>query len=180
MPWIKPKELSNCFMRVPKRKSEEKVKRENGPFLITAAGLDKLKHELVQAEKDLPEHIAEVERTKGFGDFSENAAYQDAKATMRRTHGRIARLQDRIKRAVIIEQRPNTSGKIEIGSTVVLQMAAKKFTFEILGFHEADPSTGRISDRSPLGRALLGHSAGETVTLEVKNGMVEYRIVKIR
>ena len=124
--------------------------------------------------------IKEVERTKEHGDFSENAAYQDAKHTLRRTHGRMDSLKDRIKRAVIIEKGKNASGKVELGSTVVLEKDGKPFTFEILSHHEADPSHGRISDSSPLGQALLGHAVGDRVALQLKAGTIDYNIIEIR
>lgn len=167
-------------MQVPKRRSEQNIKRDSGPFLLTAQALARLKMQLADLEKQLPFLISEVERTKGFGDFSENAAYQDAKATLRRTHSRIESIKDRIKRAEIIEQGPNTSGKVQIGSTVVLETNGKRHTFEILGPHEANPSTGRISDRSPLGQALLNHAVGDEVVLELRAGSVRYKIIEIQ
>lgn len=167
-------------MQVPKRRSEQSIKRESGPLMITAAGLARLKSQLTQLEGKIPAMIAEVEYTKSHGDFSENAAYQDAKHTLRRTYGRMDSIKDRIKRAVIIETGPNASGTVQIGSTVVLETGGKRVTFEILGYHEADPSHGRISDRSPLGQALLGHRAGDLITLELKDRTVDYRIVEVR
>jgi transcription elongation factor GreA len=167
-------------MQVPRRRSEQFIKRDTGPFTVTAAGLQRLKDQLARLEKELPEMIAEVERTKGHGDFSENAAYQDAKHTMRRTHSRVASIKDRIKRAVIIEQGANDSGTVQLGSTVVLEAGGRQVTFEILGPHEADPSRGRISDQSPLGQALLNHVVGDQVTLTVQAGEVVYRILEIK
>ncbi len=167
-------------MQVPKRRSEAAIKRESGPFLVTADGLQRLHKTLLRLQGELPEMISEVERTKAHGDFSENAAYQDAKHTLRRTYGRIDNIKDRIKRAEIIEQGPNTTGKVQIGSTVVLETSGKQVTFEILGHHEANPSSGRISDQSPLGQALLGRAVGESVEIPVKTGSVTYHIIEIR
>ena len=167
-------------MQVPKRRSEQSIKRDTGPLYITPEGLERLERQLERVQADLPRLIKEVERTKEHGDFSENAAYQDAKANLRRAHGRVSSLEDRIKRAVLIERGPNTSGTIQIGSTVVVEMAGKKIILEILGSQETNPTKGRISDRSPLGQALLGHAAGDTVSLSLPNGTVTYRILEVR
>ena len=167
-------------MRVPKRKSEELRKRSSGPVLITQKGLDDMKLEIEELEAKLPKMIEQVEYTKSHGDFSENAAYQDAKATLRRTHNRIARLKAKIKSAVIIEQKKNTSGKVEIGSHVELIVNGKKQKFEILGPHESDPGNGRISNKSPLGALLIGRSVGDEVLLDLPQGKMVYKIVALQ
>lgn len=167
-------------MQVPRRRSEQSIKRDTGTFLVTAQGLVQLQADLAQLESELPEMIKEVERTKEHGDFSENAAYQDAKHALRRAHARVASIKDRMKRAVIIEKDANANGLVQIGSTVVLESGKKRVTFEILGHHESDPANGRISDRSPLGQALLNHAVGDKITLELKNGPVEYYILEVQ
>lgn len=167
-------------MQTPKRRSEQSIVRESGPFMVTPAALARLKSTLERLQKEVPALIAEVEHTKGFGDFSENAAYQDAKAALRRTYGRIENIKDRLKRAVIIEVGANAAGTVQLGSTVVLEANGKKMTFEILGPHEADPARGRISDKSPLGQALLSHEAGDEIDLKIKDGSVKYRIIEVR
>jgi transcription elongation factor GreA len=166
-------------MQVPRRRSEQSIKRDTGPFLVTREALERLQGSLKHLEGQIPHMISEVEYTKSHGDFSENAACQDAKATLRRTYNRIESIKDRIKRAEIIEKGPS-NGKVQIGSTVVLELAGKKHTFEILGSHESNPGKGRISNTSPLGAALMGHEAGDDVVLEVKTGSVHYRILEIR
>lgn len=168
------------FMRVPKRRSEQSIKRDEGPFLVTKEALDRLHKTLERLEKSLPKLIAEVEHTKSHGDFSENAAYQDAKATLRRTHNRIASLKDRIKRAVLIEKGPSSTGEIQVGSTVILETNGRQMTFEILGSHESDPGRGRISNQSPLGKLLLGKKPGDRVELTLPERMVSYKILEVR
>ena len=168
------------YMRVPTRRKDKFKKRESGAFLITAAGLKDLKKELLALEESLPALIADVEHTKSHGDFSENAAYQDAKHKLRQTHARIAKIKDRIKRAVIIEQGAKASESIQIGSRVDVEVKGKKLTFEILGSHESDPSAGRISNISPLGKALLNHSVGDEVVLQLDDSEVLYTILEIR
>lgn len=166
-------------MQVPRRRSEQAVKRDTGPIMVASATLTKWQNQVAKLEKDVPAMIKEVERTKEHGDFSENAAYQDAKATLRRTYSRIESLKDRIKRAILI-QKPAATSTIGLGSIVVLETGGKRFTFEILGQFEADPAHGRISDRSPLGQALLGRTIGDEVALDIKSGQVKYRIIEVR
>lgn len=165
-------------MRVPKRKSEEKIKHDSGPFLITQEGLDRLKQELADLEAKVPALIAEVEHTKSHGDFSENAAYQDAKHNLRRTYGRMASITGRIKRAFIIEKSENMDS-IQIGCKVDLELKGKQVTFEILGSHESNPGQGRISNVSPLGKALMGHKVGDQVQVSLKDSVIIYTIIKI-
>ncbi len=164
-------------MRVPKRKSEERVKRASGPFLVTEAALALLEKEVAELEAKLPAMVAEVEHTKSHGDFSENAAYQHAKYVLRSTQGRIRRNKNKIKQAVIIQK--SSSDTIELGSTVEVETGGKKFTFEILGAHEADPAKGRISHKSPLGKLLLKKKAGDEVVLKLKEREVPYKIISV-
>jgi transcription elongation factor GreA len=170
-------------MRVPKRKSEEfrkYGKPESGPLFVTQAGLDKLKSQLVKCERELPELIAEVQRTGAFGDFSENAEYQAAKYLMRKMHGRVAALKDRLKRAQVIAVDRQSAGTVQIGSTVVVETGGKQFTFEILGSYESNPARGRISHQSPLGQALVGRMKGDYIKVETPRGRAEYLIKEIR
>ncbi len=165
-------------MQVPKRKSELLRKRETGPFYITQKGLDKLVVEQAELEGKLPGMIAEVEYTKSHGDFSENAAYQDAKHTLRRTHGRIASLKDRIKTAIIIEQ-GKKSDTVQLGSKLVVEVNGKKLDLEILGSHESDPGKGIISHVSPLGKVLIGKKINEVASLQLDSGEILYKVLAI-
>ena len=170
-------------MRVPKRKSEEfrKYNRpDNTPVFVTQEGLERFKRQLARLEKELPDLIAEVQRTGAFGDFSENAEYQAAKYLLRRTHGRIAALKDRLNRVELIAAGGKPSGIVQIGSTVALESKEKQFTYRILGSPESDPPKGRISHKSPLGAALLHHRAGDQITIDTPKGEIVYHILKIQ
>jgi len=166
-------------MQLPKRRSDQFKKIDDGPVYLTLAGKEKLERSLARLEKDLPQGIKEVERTKKFGDFSENEEYKDAKRRLRSMHARIFSIKDRLKRAVIIKEEKNSSGVVEIGSTIKLKVNDTEKTFQILGSYESNPVTGRISERSPLGSALLGHRVGELVRVEVKGREAIYQILKI-
>ncbi len=169
-------------MRVPKRKSEEfrKYKDEGGPLYVTSQGLEKLKSQLAHTEKELPLLIAEVQRTGGFGDFSENAEYQAAKYLMRRAHGRIASLKDKIKRAIVFGRGGSPAYAVQLGSCVTVETQGKRLTLEIVGSYETDPARGRISHESPLGAALMNRKVGERVMLRTKSGETEYTVLNIQ
>lgn len=148
-------------MRMPTRQSEilQGTKKVSDNFLSSNA-LQRYKDELQDLIKNQrPPAIKEVQRTAEMGDFSENAAYQMAKGRLRQINGRITSLEEKIKRAVVIKA--SVDGRISIGSTVTLEIAGKKITYEILGSQESDPLHGKISYLSPLGALLLNKIVGD-------------------
>ena len=168
-------------MQFPKkRQSDEMKKRDDGPIHITEEGFQRLQDKLERLKSALPNFINETRRTAAFGDRSDNAEYKDAKSTLRRTQRQILGTQDQIKRVVIIKAGPDASGKIQLGSTVVLEVNGVHKTFQILGSHETNPALGRISFNSPLGAALMNHAAGDIVTVQAGSGSKEYKILEIR
>lgn len=143
--------------------------------------LEELKGELKYLQTAKRQEVAErLKRAKELGDLSENAEYMEARDEQAQVEGRILELEDIIKNAEVIEKTPST-GVVKIGSTVVVekigQSGERKFT--IVGSNEANPSTGLISNESPLGRAFLGKKQGDSVTVTTPNGKVEYRIVSV-
>ncbi len=132
---------------------------------LTEEAIVRLKKRLEDLQKrELPAAVEEVRRTAEMGDFSENAAYQIAKGNLRRINGRILSLQEELKQAIPISKNKNASGRVQIGSTVVLRKKDRKeVTYQILGSRETNPSQGKISHVSPIGQALLGSVAGEEV-----------------
>ncbi|MBI5370179.1 GreA/GreB family elongation factor [Candidatus Uhrbacteria bacterium] len=151
-------------MRLPTRRSEKlKIQPNDGPLYLTQEGLEKLKRKLATIEQtELPKAIEDVRTTAEFGDFSENAEYQEAKWRMRRLHNQVLTLKEKIRQAVLI-QTDQTPGMVQMGSTLVLLKNNAQKTYRIVGPQEADPSRGNISHLSPLGAALIGHQQGETV-----------------
>ncbi len=167
-------------MRLPTRKSEllKRTTDDDGPIFMTAGGIQKLKDQLETLEKkELPEAIQDVKTTGELGDFSENAAYSEAKSRMRRIHSRILSLKERLKRVEVIKK--SGTDRVQLGSTVVLDVGGAQKTFEIVGPQEANPARSRISHVSPLGSALLGAKLGETIKLASNSGQTLYRIVEI-
>jgi transcription elongation factor GreA len=168
-------------MRLPIRKSEQlhQSKQEPSSPYLTKEGLDRLKQKLQRLKiQELPQAIEDVRRTAEFGDFSENAEYQEAKARMRRLHTQIFSLEEKIKQAVVIEKN-GSSGEIALGSTVMVRSNGKNRVFEIVGPQESDPTHHRISHLSPLGTRLMGKTVGDIVKLQTLSGEILYRIVKI-
>lgn len=163
-----------------KRKSDELRKQDDSPIYISEAALQHLREQLARLKGALPDFINEARRTAAYGDRSDNAEYKEAKSVLRRTHRKILSIENQIKRAVIIPAGPNISGKVQLGSTVVLESNGAQKTFQILGSHETDPAKGRISYRSPLGAALIGRGNGDTITIPTPKGLREYRILDIK
>lgn len=155
-------------MQLPYRKKEDdRLALMKQDFHVTPKKLEDMKRTLEQLKKDRPRLVAELTTAREMGDLSENAAYTIAKANLRRSDGKVLSLEDRIKNAIVIEK--SDDGKVAIGSRVTLVLAvplpsgASIATYDIVGPAETDPSKGRISFQSPLGMALIGKVAGDTV-----------------
>lgn len=167
-------------MQIPRRKSEELRRKVEGPIHITEEGFKRMKEKLARLKLALPDYIVETQKAAAFGDRSDNAEYKDAKSRLTRTHWQILITQDQIKRVVIIPSGKNNSGKVQLGSTVVLQIGKTRKTFQILGAYETNPTLGRISFQSPLGAALMNHKKGDIITIKTPTGSKEYLIIEIK
>jgi transcription elongation factor GreA len=170
-------------MQIPKRKSEEhrKYGKREDNFLSTAA-IRKLQDDLRRLQDvSRPRAVEELTRTREMGDLSENAAYSEAKGRLMGIDRRILELKDRLKNAVVIERGPDDDGRARLGATVVVRVNGKEKSYEITGAQETDPGSGRISLHSPLGAALVGKKAGDTVTVKAATGKdIEYLLIDVR
>jgi transcription elongation factor GreA len=152
----------------------------NKPTYLSREGLQKLRDELDQLQGVRRSEIAtRIHDAKEHGDLAENAEYEDAKNEQAFVEGRIQSLETLIKNAIIIDEHHSTD-HVQIGSTVVVQSDGNKETYTIVGSAEASPGNGKISNESPVGRALLGRKKGETVSVSVPAGDFTYTIVGIR
>jgi transcription elongation GreA/GreB family factor len=153
--------------------------QEEEPLYLTPEATEKMRRRLKRIEgEELPQAIADVRRTGEFGDFSENAEYQEAKGRMRRLRDQATTIKEKLK--VVIEIEPSASELVQMGSTVVLELdqgTAK--TFYIVGSQEADPVKGKLSFKSPLGAKLMGRSVGEKIELTTPGGAATYQIVSV-
>lgn len=152
-------------------------------IFLTQEGHDKLEAELEYLKATKRQDIAEKIRVaRGFGDLSENAEYDAAKEEQAQVEERIYAIEQQLKNASIIEDdKDNRGDEIKIGSTVrVLDVEYKEeMTFTIVGTVEANPKKQKISNESPLGKALIGAKVGAMVTVETPGGMVEYKILEL-
>ena len=146
-------------------------------FRLTQQGIEELKTEhsaLVGRRSEVAEAIR-VARDQG--DLSENAEYQSARSEQERLEGRIAEIEHILANSDV--KKPKGDSTVQLGSSVVLNgRSGKELTFQVVGTVEADPLNGKISDESPIGKALLGKKLGDTVEVS-PNGDAEYKIVKI-
>jgi transcription elongation factor GreA len=151
----------------------------NKPAYVSREGLAKLRQELDEmVNVRRPEVATRIQEAKEHGDITENAEYEDAKNEQAFIEGRIQALSAIIKNAVIIDETTSTT-HVQIGSTVELEGEDGRERYTIVGSAEASPSDGRISNESPVGRALLGKRKGDRVTVSVPAGDTVYRIVGI-
>lgn len=148
---------------------------------LTQEGFDKLQDELNHLRKEKRQEVADRLREASDGeDLIENAEYEAAKNEQAFVEGRIKELEILLATAKIIEDK-GESDNIQVGSTVVIQEVGsdEKETFTIVGAAEAQPNEGRISNESPLGRALLNHSKGEEVNVKAPDGDYQVKIIKV-
>jgi transcription elongation factor GreA len=151
------------------------------PVLLTKDGLRQLEAELDQLVQVRRAEIAErIRHARDFGDISENAEYTEAKNEQSLVEGRIQTLEAMIRNAVMIEDEPREAGVVTVGAQVTVSDEDGDETYAIVGAAEADPLRGRISNESPLGRALLGHRAGDEVEWTLPSGDIGHvRIVSV-
>ena len=143
-------------------------------IILTEQGLSDLKaeyEELTQVKRPLV--TSRIQRAREFGDLSENSEYDAAKEEQSLLEARIAQLEEVLPKAQVISQVTNTDFVV-IGSTVVVEMSDEVHEFAIVGSMEADPAAKKISNESPVGKALLGLKAGEVI--EVSLGPVRSKI----
>ena len=151
----------------------------NKPTYISRDGLEKLRKELEEmVSLRRPEIAQRIHDAKEHGDLTENAEYEDAKNEQAFVEGRIQTLEALIKNATLIDEH-HTKDHVQIGSTVKVDGPDGSQSFMIVGSTEARPKEGRISNESPVGRALLGRRKGEVVKVQVPAGDIAYTIVAI-
>lgn len=150
---------------------------------VTRDGLQKLKEEhehLVNVER--PRIVEVIAEARSHGDLRENAAYDAAKHDQGIIEGRIRELERMLKRVEIIEEDSSATGgsTVRIGSTVTIEIDDEEETYTIVGAVESRPAEGRISNESPFGKALLGRSIGDEVTIDLPTGVsMEATILRI-
>jgi transcription elongation factor GreA len=150
--------------------------------ILTPEGLRKLEEELEFLKTVKRKEVAErIKQSKEFGDLMENSEYEDAKNEQAFIEGRILTLEGMLRNAKVINDHEVRSDVVPVGSTVrLVDEAGEELSYTIVGSPEADPRRDRISNESPVGRALLGKRRGETVTVKAPAGTTRYTIRAIK
>lgn len=170
-------------MRLDER--AEKVVMSNGkqkPIYVTEEGLRAMQQELEQLRTVGREEVARrIGEAKADGDISENAAYDEAKNQQAFLEGRIMELEQRIKRSVVIKNHDTPADRVDIGRMVTVRETGYDDLekYFIVGSAEANPSNGRISNESPMGRSLIGRQIGDKLNVDTPGGTLEFEIVAI-
>ena len=147
-------------------------------FRLTQAGVDELQVELDSLTAKRPAIADAIKTARELGDLAENAEYQSARAEQDRNETRISELENILLNAEIIKK-PKGDSKVQLGSVVKLKGSTKTKEFQVVGTVEADPLSGKISDESPIGQALIGKKVGESVEIKTPADTTTYKIASI-
>ncbi len=154
-------------------------------IILTQEGLDSLEQELEELKTVKRKEIAEkIKVALSFGDLSENSEYDEAKNDQAIMEARIADIEVMLKNVKLIDESELSTANIHIGSKIQVRVTApngavSEKDYKLVGSNEADPLLGRISDESVVGKALLGHTTGDTVEIEVPAGVMKYEVLSI-
>jgi len=149
---------------------------------LTPEGLKELEEELRELEEEkMPQVLRRIAVAREMGDLSENSEYHSARDEKTLIETRISQIKDILSRAKVV-RKSRSDKTIGMGNTVKIKRKSdnKTFTFTIAGEFEADPKNGKLSIASPVGKALLGKSKGQSIKVEVPAGVVEYKILSIK
>ena len=154
---------------------------EKKEVFLTAKGFTEIEEELDELKRDKrPEVINAIKEARALGDLSENAEYHSAREEQAIIEGRIQELEYMIDHAVIINE--EASDKVRIGSTIVIKYVGEEDTeeYKIVGSTEADPFEDKISNESPIAKALMGKKKGDIVTVESPNGKYDIELINVK
>jgi transcription elongation factor GreA len=150
--------------------------------ILTPEGLEKLKQEIEVLSTDKRREVAErIKEAREFGDISENSEYDDAKNEQAMLEARIATLEDKLRSASVINPSELSPDLVRVGSVVhIKDDRGKTATYTIVGSTEADPSSNKLSNESPVGKALVGRKKGDVAKVTLPNGKTrELTVTKI-
>ena len=150
----------------------------NKKFSLTQSGIDELQKELAALIGERGPVAEKIKTAREFGDLSENAEYQTARQEQEKLENRISEVEHILNNVEVIAK-PTGDSKVQLGSTVKLKGAKGEKEFQVVGTVEADPLSGKISDESPIGQALLGKKEGDEVEIVTQAETNTYKIVDI-
>jgi transcription elongation factor GreA len=150
--------------------------------ILTSEGYEKLKQEIDYLQNEKRREVAErIRVAREFGDIAENAEYDDAKNEQAMLEHRIAQLEERLLSARVISKKEISKDTVSVGATVRLKDmdTNKSVEYHIVGSAEANPSENKLSNESPVGKAILGHKKGEVVEVAAPRGSLKFKILEI-
>jgi transcription elongation factor GreA len=151
--------------------------------ILTAEGYEKLKREIEYLQTEKRREVAErIRVAREFGDIAENAEYDDAKNEQAMLEHKIAQLEERLLSARVITKKEISKDTVSVGSKVRIRDVAAKQTFEyhIVGSAEANPAENKLSNESPVGKAIMGHKKGDVVEVAAPRGTTKFKILEIK
>jgi len=155
----------------------------NKENLLTVSGLAKLEEELEYLRATKRAEVAQrIKQALAFGDISENSEYDEAKNEQAFVEGRIAQIENILKTAKVIDDEDINTDIVSVGAKVLVkdEELGDEMEYTIVGSAEADPLNMKISNESPVGKALLGKKVGDVVEIVVPDGMLKYKILQIK
>jgi transcription elongation factor GreA len=151
--------------------------------ILTPEGYEKLKREIESLQTDKRREVAErIRVAREFGDIAENAEYDDAKNEQAMLEHRIMQLEERILGARVITKKDVSKDVVSVGSHVRVKNmdAGKTFEYHIVGSAEANPTENKLSNESPVGKAIIGHKKGDVVEVTAPRGALKFKILEIK
>ncbi len=155
---------------------------DNKQIMLTDEGLLKLEQELENLKTKKRQEVAEkIKVARGFGDLSENSEYDAAKEEQAQVEARIVQLENMLKNAKVIDNDEIDLTTVSIGTRVTVfdEEFEEEIEYSIVGSTEADPDAFKISDESPVGRALIGKKIDDIVDVETPGGVIKFKILSI-
>lgn len=156
---------------------------EQQEVILTQEGFDKLEEELNYLKTEKRTEIAErIKVARGFGDLSENSEYDEAKNAQAENEQQIVELEAKIRHAKVIDSKEIDTKTVQIGNTVKLydEEFEEEIEYTIVGSTEVDLAENKISNESPIGKALLGRKKGEVVDVDAPDGIIKFKILAIK
>ena len=151
-------------------------------IILTPDGLQRLKEEIEFLSSVKRDEVADrIRAARDFGDISENSEYEDAKNEQAMLEARIYALEERLRSAIVIDSDSISTDTVGVGTKVTLQdmQAGDVVQYSIVGSAEADPAALKLSNESPVGRAIIGHKPGDKVTVIVPRGSKKFTVLAI-
>lgn len=145
---------------------------------FTKEGYEKLKQEYADLQAQRPDAVMHLKKAREMGDLSENGYYKASRAKLSGIDGQLWRINMQLKYAIIVENDPNAG--IDIGCTVTFSNGTREMTYQMVGDLEANPSEGKLSLISPIGKALTGKRQGEDVEITTPAGTTTYKILSVK